>query len=89
MSDTQVLRMLETRRADEGEKLNDDANSGISMLKPDDTQTRRALKEAVIDNAPVAFAVQLQWSVQPVDLASVPPLAIFSAYTMNTATGVP
>ena len=79
--------MLETRRADEGEKPNDDANSGISLLKPDDTQTRRALKEAVIDNAPVAFAVQLQWSVQPVDLASVPPLAIFSAYTLYTVEG--
>jgi hypothetical protein len=87
MSDTQVLRMLETRRGDEGEKGTDDANSGISLLKPDDTQTRRALKEAVIDNAPVSFAVQLQWSVKPVDLASVPPLAIFSAYTLYTVEG--
>jgi hypothetical protein len=87
MSDTQVLRMLETRRGDEGEKGSDDANAGISLLKPDDTQTRRALKEAVIENAPVSFAVQLQWSVQPVDLASVPPLAIFSAYTLYTVEG--
>ncbi len=69
------------------EKGSDDANSGISLLKPDDTQTRRALKEAVIENAPVSFAVQLQWSVQPVDLASVPPLAIFSAYTLYTVEG--
>ena len=87
MSDTQVLRMLETRRSDEAEKGSDDANSGISLLKPDDTQTRRALKEAVIDNAPVSFAVQLQWSVQPVDLNKVPPLAIFSAYTLYTVEG--
>jgi hypothetical protein len=87
MSDTQVLRMLEVRRSDEGEKGNDDANSGISLLKPDDTQTRRALKEAVIDNAPVSFAVQLQWSVQPVELDKVPPLAIFSAYTLYTVEG--
>lgn len=87
MSDTQVLRMLETRRSDEGEKGSDDANTGISLLKPDDTQTRRALKEAVIDNAPVAFAVQLQWSVQPVELDKVPPLAIFSAYTLYTVEG--
>jgi hypothetical protein len=87
MSDTQVLRMLETRRPDDSDKGNDDANSGISLLKPDDTQTRRALKEAVIENAPVSFAVQLQWSVQPVDLASVPPLAIFSAYTLYTVEG--
>ena len=87
MSDTQVLRMLEVRRADEADKGSDDANSGISLLKPDDTQTRRALKEAVIDNAPVSFAVQLQWSVQPVQLDRVPPLAIFSAYTLYTVEG--
>jgi hypothetical protein len=87
MSDTQVLRMLETRRPDDGDKGNDDANAGISLLKPDDTQTRRALKEAVIDNAPVSFAVQLQWSVQPVELDKVPPLAIFSAYTLYTVEG--
>src|SRR6185295_8256831 len=87
MSDTQVLRMLEVRRSDEAEKGADDANSGISLLKPDDTQTRRALKEAVIDNAPVSFAVQLQWSVQPVQLDKVPPLAIFSAYTLYTVEG--
>jgi hypothetical protein len=87
ISDTQVLRMLETRRSDEGEKGGDDANVGISLLKPDDTQTRRALKEAVLDNSPVSFAVQLQWSVQPVELDKVPPLAIFSAYTLYTVEG--
>ena len=87
MTDTQVLRMLETRRPAETDRETEDANAGISLLKPDDTQTRRALKEAVLDNAPVAFAVQLQWSVQPVDLAAVPPLAIFSAYTLYTVEG--
>jgi hypothetical protein len=87
MSDTQVLRMLEVRHTDESEKSGAEASSGISLLKPDDTQTRRALKEAVIDNAPVSFAVQLQWSVQPVELAKVPPLAIFSAYTLYTVEG--
>jgi hypothetical protein len=87
MSDTQVLRMLEVRRTDESEKSGEEASSGISLLKPDDTQTRRALKEAVIDNAPVSFAVQLQWSVQPVELDKVPPLAIFSAYTLYTVEG--
>ena len=87
MSDTQVLRMLETRRSDDSGKVTDVANSGISLLKPDDTQTRRALKEAVIENAPVSFAVQLQWAVQPVELDKVPPLAIFSAYTLYTVEG--
>jgi hypothetical protein len=31
--------------------------------------------------------VQLQWSVQPVELDKVPPLAIFSAYTLYTVEG--
>jgi hypothetical protein len=57
------------------------------MLKPDDTDTRLALKEAIVSNASVAFAVQLQWSVQPVELDKVPPLAIFSAYTLYTVEG--
>jgi hypothetical protein len=87
-SDTQVLKFLEMRRADGSEITGVDVETGaISLLKPDDTGTRRALKEAVSDNAPVWFAVQLQWSVQPVELTKVPPLAIFSAYTLYTVEG--
>jgi hypothetical protein len=87
-SDTQVLKYLETRRADGSEISGVDVETGaISLLKPDDTGTRRALKEAVAENAPVWFAVQLQWSVQPVELSKVPPLAIFSAYTLYTVEG--
>jgi hypothetical protein len=87
-TDTQVLRLLETRRADGTELAGIEVESGaISLLKPDDTGTRRALKDAVAGNQPVAFAVQLQWSVQPVELSKVPPLAIFSAYTLYTVEG--
>src|SRR6185312_11982748 len=68
----------ENRRAEDGDRAQDDASSGISLLKPDDTGTRRALKEAVQENAPVAFAVELD---------KVPPLAIFSAYTLYTVEG--
>lgn len=84
LSDTQVLKLLEARRADGGPAEED---SSISLLKPDDSGTRRALKDAVVGNAPVSFAVQLQWSVQPIDAAKVPPLAIFSAYTLYTVEG--
>jgi hypothetical protein len=88
LTDTQVLRFLETRREDGSDKVDEESESGsISLLKPDDTGTRRALKEAVVHNAPVSFAVQLQWSVQPVELDKVPPLAIFSAYTLYTVEG--
>jgi hypothetical protein len=87
-TDTQVLKFLETRRADGSELTGIDVETGaISLLKPDDTGTRRALKEAITENAPVWFAVQLQWSVQPVELSKVPPLAIFSAYTLYTVEG--
>ena len=91
LSDTQVLKMLETRRP-EGAEAAPRRSTGVShgsipLLKPDDTGTRRALKEAVTSNAPVAFAVQLQWSVQPPELDKVPPLAIFSAYTLYTVEG--
>jgi hypothetical protein len=87
MTDTQVLRFLEQRREDSSERGDDQAGSAISLLKPDDTQTRLALKDAVRDNAPVSFAVQLYWSVSPVELDKVPPLAIFSAYTLYTVEG--
>jgi len=87
-TDTQVLKYLETRRADGSEISGVDIETGaISLLKPDDTGTRRALKDAIADNAPVWFAVQLQWSVSPVELNKVPPLAIFSAYTLYTVEG--
>ena len=94
ISDTQVLRLLETRRdvsagaeVPESSSGQDPAHGAIPLLKPDDTGTREALKSAVTSNAPVLFAVQLQWSVQQVELDRVPPLAIFSAYTLYTVEG--
>jgi hypothetical protein len=87
LSDTQVLKMLEARGAQSGQAVADQSEGGIPLLKPDDTATRRALQEALANNAPVSFAVQLLWSVQPVELDKVPPLAIFSAYTLYTVEG--
>ena len=87
LSDTQVLRVLEERRPDDAERSGDGQAGNIPLLKPDDTGTRKALRDAVSSNAPVWFAVQLQWSVQPVELDKVPPLAIFSAYTLYTVEG--
>jgi hypothetical protein len=88
LTDTQVLKFLESRRDESGAaRVDPAAESGISLLKPDDTGTRRALKVAVSHDDPVSFAVQLQWSVQPVELDKVPPLAIFSAYTLYSVEG--
>jgi hypothetical protein len=88
LSDTQVMKILEERRSRQRVKdATQGASSNVPMLRPDDTGTLRALKEAVQENTAVSFAVQLQWSVQPMALDKVPPLAIFSAYTLYTVEG--
>lgn len=85
LSDSQVLRVLEERGIAQAEGERDlAAESAIMMLRPEDTQTMRALKNDVRENAPAQFAVQLDWSVTPIDIAKLPPLAIFSAYTLYT-----
>lgn len=90
LSDTQVLRVLEERRPEGAAQKQAPtaeeraASTAIELLRPDDTRTMRALKEEVQQNAPAQFAVQLNWSVTPIDVATVPPLAIFSAYTLYT-----
>jgi hypothetical protein len=86
LSDTQVLSILEGRHADHV-VIGADANAGtrnISMLRPGDTSTRLALKDAVARDAPVSFAVQLQWSAQPIELEKAPRHAIFNSYTLYT-----
>jgi hypothetical protein len=83
LTDTQVLKILETRGVS---AVQDDVDEGhcdqIALLRPDDTGTRQALKEAVVRGAPVSFAVQLDWSAQPLDLSRVPSLAVFEAHTL-------
>jgi hypothetical protein len=83
LSDTQVMRTLEQRRA-AGTKVGEQTLSHVPVLRPEDTGTRLALKEAVKKGAPVAFAVQLRWSAQPIDLNSVQRDPIFRTYTLYT-----
>lgn len=88
LSDTQVLRVLETRRvAPAADTVEEQLTAGISLLRPEDTSTRRALRQAVAQKAPVSFAVQLNWSVEPIDVKSVPSLSIFKAYTLYVTRG--
>jgi hypothetical protein len=88
LTDTQVMQILETRRSEESPRAAaTEVSDGIPMLRPEDTGTRRALQAAVQDNAAVSFAVQLQWSMESMALEKVPPLAIFSAYTLYTVEG--
>jgi hypothetical protein len=84
-SDTQVLSILEERRTDRAVTGADAPAAGnISLLRPDDTSTRLALRDAVTRDAPVSFAVQLQWSAQPIELEQAPRHAIFGSYTLYT-----
>ena len=83
LSDTQVLTVLEHRRS--GQLAGPVAD--IDVLPPEDTGTRLVLREAVARNAPVAFAVQLQWSVSAIEVKTVPKHPIFSAYTLYAAEG--
>ena len=85
LTDTQVLDILEMRRPVPAQSDDDEQGSEqIELLRPDDTGTRLALKEAVAQGAPVSFAVQLHWSVRPIDLGNIPALAIFKAYSLYT-----
>lgn len=83
LTDTQVLKILGARRGAAPQDDVDQRNCDqIALLSPDDTGTRRALKDAVAQGAPVSFAVQLHWSAQPIDLRGVPLLPIFKPHTL-------
>jgi hypothetical protein len=83
LTDTQVLKILGTRGGVPGRNgANESDCDQIALLRPEDTGTRHALKDAVVQGAPVSFAVQLQWSAQPIDLSRVPSLAIFKAFRL-------
>ena len=83
LTDTQVLRVLEMRGTSPAQREADGRGCDqIGLLRPEDTSTRQALKEAVAQGAPVSFAVQLHWSPQPIDLSRVPALPIFKAHTL-------
>ncbi|MBS0580590.1 MAG: hypothetical protein JSR36_15140 [Proteobacteria bacterium] len=82
LSDTQVLKILEARHvpSDRAEATPD--LDQVALLSPEDTGTRLALKEAVVQGAPVCFAVQLHWSTEPIDVSRVRPLALSEALTL-------
>jgi hypothetical protein len=76
LTDSQVMRILETRPATSLPSDADKRNTEqIAVLRPEDTSTRRALKDAVVAGAPVSFAVQLHFSPQPIDLSRIASLA--------------
>ena len=79
LTDTQVINILDTRQPAPADQQ---GGEQIELVRPDDTGTRLALREAVAQGAPVSFAVQLYWSVRAIEPDTVPPLEIFKAYTL-------
>ena len=83
LSDSRVMRILATRVPGTIERgTGEQDGTQVQLLRPDDTQTRRILKEAVVEGVPVPFAVQLEWSQQPIAADRVPRLDIFKGYTL-------
>jgi hypothetical protein len=89
LTDTQVLRILDTRRAtpEPVDAAAEQNTNDISLLRPEDSQVRRLLKDAVVQQAPVSFVVQLSWSPNPIDVRAIPSLSIFKAYTLYATPG--
>lgn len=87
LTDSQVLKALANRRVSTALVDHEAAAADVDILPPEDTNTRLILREAVGRNTPVTFAVQLQWSVQPIDVKSIPRHPIFQAYTLYAAEG--
>jgi hypothetical protein len=84
LSDTQTIRLLERHSPYREGSREADVDDAIRVIKPEDTQSMQVIKQDVKRNAPVLFAVQLDWAVTAFDMAKVPPLAIFNAYTLYT-----
>jgi hypothetical protein len=84
LSDTQTIRLLERHSPYREGSQEASVDEAIRVIKPEDAMSMQAIKNEVKRNAPVLFAVQLDWSVTAFDMAKVPPLAIFNAYTLYT-----
>lgn len=84
LTDTQVMRILETRGGATAPEVGEAGSSQVEMLRPEDTSIRRALKEAVAEGAPVYFAVQLDWSTQPIKSDRIPTFPLFKTHALYT-----
>ncbi len=84
LSDTQTIRLLERHTPFREGSAEANVDEAIRVIKPEDASSMMAIKSDVKRNAPVLFAVQLDWSVTPFDMSKISPLAIFNAYTLYT-----
>lgn len=78
-----VLRLLESTRPAPAAK----AKPVVAQHQPGRATTAGAPPPTAPRAEPTLFAVQLLWSVQPINMSQIPQLAIFSAYTLYGAEG--
>ena len=62
-------------------------DSEVRVVTPEDTQALTDIRLDAQNNAPPCFAVQLIWAVAPIDVAALPHLAIFDAYSLYNVEG--
>jgi hypothetical protein len=86
LSDSAALRVLEAAAADKASQ-----STVRQPALPTTDDAAAAAAKAASSGKPrdekAAYAVQLLWSVQPIDIEQIPQLAIFSAYTLYGAEG--
>lgn len=83
LDDSQVLRVLE---APPSMRIESKAPPAAPVPAPMPAPAASSTQQPPQSQA-AAYAVQLMWSVQPIDMAIVPQLAIFAAYTLYAAEG--
>jgi len=87
LTPAQTLKVLEERAPLVPPQDDLESEPTVRLLTPEDTQTLRDIKLDKANNAPPCFAVQLVWSVSPIEVTVLPHLAIFDAYTLYNVEG--
>jgi hypothetical protein len=87
LSPAQTLKVLELPAPPAQSLEPPDGEPKVRVLTPEDTQTLTDIKLDKANNAPPCFAVQLAWSVTPIDVSAMPHMAIFDAYTLYNVEG--
>jgi hypothetical protein len=89
LQENEVLRVLEAseRSVAWSEKLLTRPQAQVRLVTPQDSWTLCEYESDAESNASPCFAVQLVWSVSPIDVKLLPPLAIFDSYTLYNVEG--
>ncbi len=86
ISNAQALNVLEGGAADFAPTVRQPRAAAAANAKGP-SGAERSAEQASPRDEKAFYAVQLMWSVQPIDITAVPQLAIFSAYTLYGAEG--